>query len=393
MVTNRYYWLQLLVTLSNNLVTNRNRLYMFSKASERIEASGIRAVFEAAKTLKDPINFSIGEPDFGPTEEIKTKATEAVKKDFSKYTSTLGYMPLREVVAKKLRKENNVAVGTDNIMITAGVAGGIDLVFRALLNPGDEIIVSDPGFVIYAQLARFIGAKPILVDTYPDFKLTAEKIATRLSSNTKIIVLNNPSNPTGVVISEEEILKIVELAKRRNIIILSDEIYESFSYEKTVFSPQSAYENAITLSGFSKSFGIPGWRLGYLAAKPEYLEVFSKIAQYTYVCANALAQYALAESNLKPDPKNILEYKTKRDFVYNKLRGCYEIVKPDGAFYFFLKAPKGLTGAQFAQKALEKNLLVVPGGVFSSKDTHFRISYAVSDEILKKGIKILKKML
>lgn len=365
---------------------------VFSKASQRMEASGIRKVFEAAKSLKNPVDFSIGEPDFGSSKEIKTAAIKAINLNFNKYTSTFGYMPLREAVAKKLRKENNLRIGSDNVMITAGVAGAIDLIFRAFLNQNDEVLLADPGFVLYSQLIKLIGAKPILVDTYPDFKLTAKKLETRISSNTKMIVLNNPSNPTGAVIEKKEILKIVELAKKRNIIILSDEIYESFSYDKPIFSPHSVYENTITLNGFSKSFGVTGWRLGYLVVKKEYLEVISKIAQYTYVCANSVAQYAFAQTDLKIDPKNIETYKNKRDYVFEQLKNQYKVVKPEGAFYFFVKCPKGLTGTQFAKQALTKNLLVVPGGVFSSKDTHFRMCYAVSDEMLKKGVKILKEL-
>ena len=262
----------------------------------------------------------------------------------------------------------------------------------ALLNPGDEVIMADPYFVIYKHVINFLGGRCVFVDSYPDFELPVEKIREAITDKTKMIIANSPGNPTGVVYSQEQVKALAEVAGEKGILVLSDEIYEKFCYDGKCPSISSCYDNVLLLGGFSKSHAMTGWRLGY-AAVPESLheiiEAMTKIQQYTFVCAPTPFQQA-AIAALDYDVSELVEaYRRKRDLIYDGLSDKFEMVKPGGAFYAFVKAPTK-SATEFVEKAIANNVLIIPGNVFSEKDTHFRISYATSDEKLKQGVEILR---
>jgi aspartate aminotransferase len=357
-----------------------------------IDSSGIRKVFALAAQMKDPINFSIGQPDFDTPEVIKQQAIQAIEKGANKYSQTAGDEELLAKIAGGLKAE----FGWDKqkLMITSGVSGGILLSFMTLINPGDEVIIPDPYFVMYKHLVNMLGGKCVFVDCYPDFKIDPAKIEDAITDKTKMIIVNSPSNPTGAVLGEKELTDIAKLADKKGIIVLSDEIYEKFSYDGAAPSIAKWCEHALVLRGFGKTYGVTGWRLGYAAGGNDVGEVIDqmiKIQQYTFVCAPSPFQKAIA-SAMDYDVTSIVNaYRKKRDMVYDGLKDKFEIVKPAGAFYAFVKAPGG-NASKFVEKAIANNVLVIPGNVFSEKDTHFRISYATSDEKIRKGVEILCKI-
>jgi aspartate aminotransferase/aminotransferase len=261
----------------------------------------------------------------------------------------------------------------------------------ALINPGDEVIVPDPYFVMYKHLVSMLGGKCIFVDSYPDFELPVEKISQAITNKTKMIILNSPCNPTGVVYSRQQIMALAEIAAEKDILILTDEIYERFCYDGECPSIANYYEKSLLLRGFSKSCAMTGWRLGYVAAGEsltEVIEEMTKIQQYTFVCAPTPFQKA-AIAALDYETSDLVDaYRKKRDVLYEGLKDKFELVKPGGAFYAFVKTP-GRSGSEFVERAIKNNVLIIPGNVFSEKDTHFRISYATSDEKIKQGVEIL----
>jgi aspartate aminotransferase len=280
------------------------------------------------------------------------------------------------------------------VLVTSGVSGGLLLVFLALINPGDEVIIPDPYFVIYKHVVNLLGGKCIFIDTYPNFNLPVEKIEKAITDKTKMIILNSPCNPTGVVYSEKEIKNLAEIAAQKDVLILADEIYEKFCYDGKCTSIANYYKKTLLLRGFSKPYAMTGWRLGFAAANDslrEVIEEMTKIQQYTFVCAPTPFQKA-AIAALDYDVTHFVdEYRIKRDLLYNGLKDKFELIKPSGAFYAFVKAPGG-SATPFVEKAIKNNVLIIPGNVFSEKDTHFRISYATSDEKIKKGVEILRTL-
>ncbi len=363
---------------------------MLHERMNLIDASGIRKVFDLAAKLKDPINLSIGQPDYDVPEPVKEAAIEAIRAGKNRYTLTQGTEEMREAVREMLGREKNVRVGGDGVMISSGVSGGLVLAFLACFGPGDEVIVPDPYFVMYKHLLRLFGATPVYCDTYPDFRMTAERIEPMLSPRTKAIICGTPSNPTGAALGEPEWRAIVALAEKRGLLVISDEIYDCFSYEGAPFSPGRLYDRVLTLGGFSKSHAMTGWRLGYAAGPPEVIRAMITLQQYTFVCAPSMVQEAAAKAAMGlSTEEHRLDYKRKRDRMIAALSPHYRIEGAQGAFYLFPEAPGG-SGSEFCTRAIqEKKLLVIPGNVFSERDTHFRLSYAASDATLERGIEAL----
>ncbi|UCG47362.1 MAG: aminotransferase class I/II-fold pyridoxal phosphate-dependent enzyme [Phycisphaerales bacterium] len=355
-----------------------------------IDASGIRKVFALAATLKDPINFSIGQPDFDVPEALKEEAIRAIMDGRNKYSQTAGDSILKEKIAARVAEEFGWA--NPAVLVASGVSGGLLLAFMSLINPGDEVILPDPYFVIYKHVPRLLGGKCVYIDSYPDFRLPVEKIAAAITDRTKMIILNSPCNPTGAVYSEAEIKALAEVATKKDILILTDEIYEKFSYDGGSPSIAHCHEKTLLMRGFSKSYAMTGWRLAYVAAHESLkgvIEEMTKIQQYTFVCAPTPFQKA-AEAALDYDVGDLVGvYRKKRDILYDGLKDKFELVKPSGAFYAFVKAPAGAEATDFVERAIKNNVLVIPGGVFSEKNTHFRISYATTDEKIREGTKIL----
>jgi aspartate aminotransferase/aminotransferase len=247
---------------------------------------------------------------------------------------------------------------------------------------------------MYKHLLTMAGGKPVIVDSYPDFRFHADRVEKAITPRTKLLILNSPSNPTGVVMSQAEVDAAVHVARKHDLLILSDEIYEPFLYESGAGLPSAAksYENTLILRGFSKSHAMTGWRLGYAAGPEAVVSQMTKLQQYTFVCAPSPLQYAALAAMDVPMADAVAAYRRKRDIAFETLSRKFEVVKPEGAFYIFPKAPPGQTGSDFVARAIENNVLVIPGNVFSERDTHFRISYATTDERLQQGCEILCKL-
>lgn len=394
---------------------------LIADRSKQINASGIRRVFDLGAKLKNPFNLSIGQPDFPVPQPIKDAATRAIAENHNGYTVTQGIPALREKLAQHLARDLGWAIDTrpsasadlskPGVSVTSGTSGALVLAFMALLNPGDEVIFGDPYFVMYPHLARLVGATPVPCDTYPDFHLTAARVEKLITPRTKIVLLNTPANPTGIVSTGKECRELLDLCKSRGIVLISDEIYDQFTYADALEnSPLKGDESRkvcpspgrwddgngmLLVRGFGKTYGVTGWRLGYVAGPRALIEEMNKLQQYTYVCAPAPLQHAMGAALEYDMSAHISEYTRRRDLVVEKLGAVTEVATPGGAFYAFVKVPEklGLTATQFIERALEENVLVIPGNVFSRRDTHFRLSYATSERSLVGGVEVLAGMM
>jgi aspartate aminotransferase/aminotransferase len=277
------------------------------------------------------------------------------------------------------------------VFISSGTSGGLMLALAALVNPGDEVLIFDPYFVMYKHLASLFGGVPVFVDTYPDFRIDLDLVRGNITDRTKVILFNSPANPTGRVADEEETRGLAELARERGIALISDEIYRAFTYDVPFASPARWYDRTIVIDGFSKSHSMTGLRLGWVHGPADILEQMIKLQQFTFVCAPHPVQWAGVAAWDEDVGDRVAEYRRKRDFLLRELSGDYEIAGAQGAFYILAKAPWG-TGTEFVAEAIRRNLLVIPGNVFSARDTHFRISYAADDETLRRGVEVLKKL-
>jgi aspartate aminotransferase/aminotransferase len=359
---------------------------LISERLKNIKPSGVRRIFDLARQMKDPINLSIGEPDFDIPGPLKEEGIDWIRRGFNKYTPTQGIPELREKIASHLRKKG---VHFEEVMVTAGVTGGLLLASLALINPGDEVIIPDPFFVMYEYQVLLMGGVPVFVDTYPDFRLREEEFIKNISKKTKFIIINSPNNPTGAVYPKEDLERIVRIARERGLLILSDDIYDNFVFDApSCPSIGQLYEKTLTFGGFSKGWAMTGWRLGYAAGPKEILQQMITLQQYTFSSCNSFAQKAAVKA-LDFDVGNYIQgYKRKRDIIYEGLKEKFNVQKPQGAFYIFPEIPGG-DGEAFVERAIQNNLFFVPGSVFSKRNTHVRISFAASDETLFKGIEVL----
>ncbi len=366
-----------------------NVSHWLSERSKAVEISGIRKVFELARSLKNPVNLSIGQPHFDVPEAIKSAAKAAIDAGKNGYTLTQGAPELRERLLADVRKA--YPHPDRDVIVTSGTSGGLMLAILATVNPGDEVVAADPYFVMYPNMVALAGGTFVGVDTAPDFQFDANKFLAACTPRTKMILLCSPSNPTGAVIEPEAMRSIATFARRRGILLVSDEIYKAFHYDGPSRSPAEFDDSVLVIEGFGKTYGMTGWRLGFAHGPQALVDEMMKLQQSTFVCAPSIVQHAgLAACNY--DVTGIVaDYKRKRDRLVAGLKGHYEFAVPGGAFYLCPKAPWG-TGTEFVAEAVRRNLLVIPGNVFSKHDTHFRISYAASDETLERGIDILKAM-
>lgn len=368
---------------------------LISKKSRKVDSSGIRKVFDLAQKIEDPINLSIGQPDFDVPEEIKKEAIKAIEMGFNKYTVTQGIEPLRDKLTEFVNSRKKTKYTKEDCIITSGVSGGIVLTLMALLDDGDEVIIFDPYFVMYKHLTNLFGGKPIIVDTYPDFRLSTRKkeIEEKINERTKIIMINSPANPTGKVLSKEDIETIYQIAKKYNLIVVSDEIYDEFVYDEEYVSIASMYpERTILLGGFSKTYAMTGWRVGYAFGPSPIIKEMIKLQQYTFVCAPSFAQYASIKALDYDMSEYISKYKHKRDMVYEGLKDNFNLVKPEGAFYSFPSPKGGYDVGEFVEECIKEGVLIIPGNVFSEKNTHFRLSFAASDKTIERGIEKINKI-
>lgn len=270
----------------------------------------------------------------------------------------------------------------------------------ALLNPGDEVIVPDPYFVVYPAIATMCGATNVFCDLYPDFRMTAERIEPLITPRTKLLCLNSPGNPTGVVLTGRELRDIVDLCERRGVMIISDEIYDEFTFadareDGRCPSPARVSQNVLLVRGFGKTYGCTGWRMGYIAGPRPIIDQIIKLQQYSFVCAPSVSQHALVHAYELDMSSYVEAYARRRDMVEQALGDVANIVHSGGSFYSFIEVPErlGMTSSAFADRALERSVLVIPGKVFSRRDTHFRVSFAVNERTLSRGLDELKQLM
>lgn len=357
--------------------------------AKAIEMSGIRKVFDLGRSLKNPCNLSIGQPHFEVPKPIRDAAKAAIDANQNGYTVTQGAAELRTKIAGDLKQR---FPGQEReIIVTSGTSGGLLLALLATVNPGDEVVVCDPYFVAYPMMVTLAAGKLVTVDTYPTFIPDVAKIEAKLTSKTKVVILCSPANPTGALIPKETLKAVAELCRDRGILLISDEIYRAFCYDDEYATAGSFDQNVLVIEGFGKTYGITGWRLGYAHGPKAIIDEMLKLQQCTFVCAPSMVQHA-GIAAMDFDVTGIVsDYKRKRDLMVAGLKDRFELNVPGGAFYLFPKAPWG-TGTEFVTHGITEQLLVIPGGVFSQVDSHFRISYAASDETLHRGIEILNKL-
>jgi aspartate aminotransferase/aminotransferase len=364
----------------------------------KFDSSGIRKVFDLATKMQDPINLSIGQPDFAVPPAVKEAAIAAIRADKNGYSVTQGVAELRDRLQTQVDHEFHHA--DRRVLVTSGTSGALVLAVLAMVNPGDEVIVFDPYFVMYPALIEMAGGKCVTVDTYPDFRIDVSKVAAAISPRTKMILLNSPANPTGAVAGADDVRKLAELASQRGVALVSDEIYHDFCYDSPLAKPATWNDQTIVVDGFSKTYGVTGWRLGYAHGPSAIIDKLTMLQQYTFVCAPHPLQWAALAALEVDVSRFITEYRRKRDrLVAGLVEAGYRVTLPGGAFYAFPEVPQTgssagnrETGSQFVARAIENELLVIPGNIFSTRDTHFRISYAASDTAIERGLEVLRQL-
>jgi aspartate/methionine/tyrosine aminotransferase len=355
----------------------------------RIEPSGVRRIFELAKSLKDPVDLSIGQPDFDVPVPIKAAAHAAIERGANGYTVTQGIPELRDKMRADLRRR--YPQPDRDVFLTSGTSGGLTLALCCTVNPGDEVIVFDPYFVSYPHLIALAGGTAVFVDTYPDFGLDLDRVRASMTPRTKAVLVNSPSNPTGRVYPIDQLRDLARLCHERNVLLLSDEVYSSFCYDHPFHSPAEFNEDVVVFDGFSKSYGMTGWRLGYAHGPRRLMEEMAKLQQCTFVCAPSMVQHAGLVAWDHDVSGIVADYRRKRDRIIAGLKDRFEMAKLEGAFYLYAKAPRG-SGTAFVEEAIRNNLLIIPGTSFSRRDTHFRLSFSADDRMLDRGIEILNRL-
>jgi aminotransferase len=386
----------------------QKRIQHISQRANAIKPSGIRKFFDLLLSIDGSISLGVGEPDYTTPWHIREAAIESIEKGQTMYTPNSGMPELRKELARYLKSEYKVDYDpTDELLITVGVSEALDLTMRAILDPGDEVILPDPSFVAYSSCVILAGGKPVHIPTYEsnNFEITAKNIEERLTSKTRAILIGYPSNPTGAVMSRKKLSDIAALALKHDLTVISDEIYSKLIYgaEFTCFaSLPGMKEHTVFLGGFSKAFAMTGWRVGYAAAPKEIITAMTKIHQYTMMCVSTMSQMAALEA-LKGEQDSVTEmvedYNRRRQVIVKGLRdiglSCYE---PKGAFYAFPSIRcTGMTSEEFAEKLLsEEKVAVVPGSAFGKcGEGYVRCCYATSlsdiEEALKRMGRFVKK--
>ena len=374
-----------------------------------VPPSGIRKFFDIVRQMPEAISLGVGEPDFVTPWSIRDAAIQSIEDGQTQYTSNWGLESLREKIAAYLRMRYRVTYSAQNeVLVTVGASEGIDLAMRALVCPGDEVLIPEPSYVSYAPTVIFAGGTPVPVKTYAKdcFALTPEALREAITEKTKALILPYPNNPTGGVMTKEQLMDIAQVLEETDIIVISDEIYSELVYsghEHTAFaSINGMRERTITLNGFSKAFAMTGWRVGYACAPKELLAPLFKIHQYTMLCASIQGQIAADralgrafETGFEDVRMMVRSYDRRRRLMVENLNDmgldCFE---PRGAFYVFPSIAKtGLTSDAFCTQLLEKkHVACVPGTAFgASGEGHIRCSYATSIENLTEALKRIRE--
>lgn len=370
-----------------------------------IEPSGIRRFFDIANTMEDVISLGVGEPDFDTPWHVREEGIYSLEKGRTFYTANSGLLELREEICRYLQRRFSLSYHSDEVVVTVGGSEAIDISFRAMLDPGDEVIIPEPCFVSYLPCVKMAGGIPVRLplEEKDQFKLTKEKLLSAVTEKTKMVVLPFPNNPTGAIMTREELQIVADVIKEKDLFVLSDEIYSELSYQGdhiSIASIPGMKERTIVINGFSKSYAMTGWRLGYAAGPLRIIEQMVKIHQFLIMSAPTTSQYAAIEAlrNGDEDVARMREsYDERRRFLLKQFETmgipCFE---PMGAFYVFPNIRDfGMSSEEFATRLLqEQHVAVVPGSAFGECGEGFlRISYAYSIEDLKKALVKIKKFI
>jgi len=374
--------------------------YQFLSARvNNVSPSGIRKFFDLLSSVEDVISLGVGEPDFVTPWQIREAAIYSLEKGYTMYTSNYGLPELRQKLAEHLESQYLGYNPNTELLITTGVSEGLDLALRAILNPGDEVIMPDPCYVAYPACTLLAEGKPVTVPTTEqnDFQIKASDIKTRINHRTKAILIGYPSNPTGAIMPRDELAQIADIADEYNLIVISDEIYGRLVYDVDhvcFASLPRMRDRTILLSGFSKAYAMTGWRIGYAAANHQIIEAMTKIHQYTILCAPITAQMAAIEALKSADNEveaMVRDYDRRRRFMLEGLKDigltCFE---PKGAFYTFPSIKvTGMTSEKFAERLLlEEKVAVVPGSAFGQcGEGYIRCCYATSLADIEEALK------
>lgn len=378
-----------------------------SQRAKNVVGSSTLAITARAKELRaqgrDVVSFAAGEPDFDTPEFIKKAAIEAIQKGFTKYTPSSGTIELREAISKKFQKDNNLTYNAkDQIVVSCGAKHCLYNIIQALVDSGDEVLIPAPYWVSYPEMVKLAGATPQFLETSKEtnFKITAKQLERNISPNTKVLILNSPSNPTGTVYSRKELESIAEVCVKRNITVISDEIYEKLCYAKEPFTSigslnKEIYDLTVTVNGVSKSHSMTGWRIGYFGASKEIAQNVGKIQDHSTSNPSSISQ-AAAVAALNADESAMAgmqkEFKARRDFIIKCLDNIPEIsyIYPEGAFYVFCDISKiGFDSDTIAKKVLdEKSVACIPGSGFGAP-AYIRLSFATSMDRIEEGTKRL----
>lgn len=365
-----------------------------SKRVRSINLSEIRKMFEMAG--EDSINLGLGEPDFKTPEHIIEAASNAMREGFTHYTSNMGILELREAISHKLRNDNGIITSPDNVLVTVGASEAIYICMQALVDPGDEVLIPDPGFLAYGACVHLAEGIPRGIQLKPknDQRMTADDVLESITKNTKAIILNSPSNPIGSVMKKEDVKAVSEITDDRGIYLISDEVYEKIIYNKKHYSPGKYNENVLTINAFSKSYAMTGFRIGYISANNEIIEDLLKVHQHTTACASSMVQkaaLAALEGPQKSVNLMVSEFKRRRDLVVERLNGMgINCPEPQGAFYAF---PFVDDPEAFVSQGLEKGVVMVQGKAFGEfGKNNVRLSYATSYKQLEEAMDRLESL-
>ncbi len=376
-----------------------------SQTVMELQPSGIRRFFDMANTMENVISLGVGEPDFDTPWHIREEGIYSLEQGRTYYTSNAGLLPLRQEISCYLKERFDLPYTSEEILVTVGGSEGIDVAFRAMLDPGDEVIIPEPCFVSYLPCVKMAGGVPveIALEEKDQFKLTPQKLREAITDKTKMVVLPFPNNPTGAIMTAQELQAVADIIKEKDLFVLSDEIYSELSYHGqhvSIASLPGMAERTVVINRFSKSFAMTGWRLGYAAAPREIIKQMIKIHQYIIMSSPTTSQYAAIEAlkNGMEDVGRMREaYNQRRRFLVKELNEmglpCFE---PYGAFYVFPNISRfGMTSEEFAGRLLrEQRVAVVPGDAFGKCGEGFlRISYAYSIENLKVALEKIQKFI
>ena len=376
---------------------------MLSQTVQDIKPSGIRKFFDMLADMGDVVALTVGQPDFVTPWHIREAAIDSLEKGKTYYTSNSGMPELRDEISRYMKRRFSLDYHRDEIIVTVGGSEAIDIALRALINPGDEVILPVPSFVCYEPIARMCGAKVVKIDTKLEnsFKLTASELREAITDKTKVLILPFPNNPTGAILTKEELEELASVLRGTNIAVLSDEIYAELTYGRehtSIASIEGMRERTVIASGFSKAYAMTGWRLGYICAPAPLAKEMLKLHQFAIMCAPTASQFGAVEA-MKNGDEDIAymraEYDRRRVFILEGLRKIgIECFEPEGAFYIYPNIGKfGLSSEEFCERLLfEHRCAIVPGTAFGESGEGFaRISYAYSLKHIKEALKRIEE--